>query len=86
MIGFRNKATGRIGAWRFQNPAVRDQSGAIRHEASPRIVFDDGLAAYDLACNGYGIVWAPAWLALEDVRSGRVTERVNDFDASFCLI
>ena len=37
-------------------------------------MFDDGAAAYDMACNGHGIVWAPEWLALDDLRDGRVVE------------
>ena len=82
LIGFRNSATGRVGAWRFQDPTASDEGGAVRHDAQARIVFDpharivfdDGSTAYDMACSGYGIVWAPEWLALDDVRRGRVVE------------
>ena len=51
----------------------------MRYDASARIVFVDGCAAYDMACNGYGIVWAPEWLALADIRSGRVVEVLRDW-------
>ncbi len=74
LIGFRNAGTGRADTWRFQDPAVGGERGAVRHHASTRIMFDDGCAAYDLACSGYGIVWAPEWLALAGLRSGRVRE------------
>jgi len=86
LIGFRNRATGRASAWRFQSPAVRDQGGAMRHDANARIVLDDGSAAYDMACNGYGIVWAPEWLALGDVRSGRVVEVLKEWRSSTMLM
>lgn len=74
LIGFRNSGDGRIRAWRFQEPAVEGAGGIVRPEARARIVFDDGAAAYDMACNGHGIVWAPEWLALDDLRGGRVVE------------
>ena len=74
LIGFRNGSTGRADAWRFQDPAIGGTHGIVRHEASFRIVFDDGCAAYDMACGGYGIVWAPEWLALAVLRSGRMRE------------
>ncbi len=86
LIGFRNSATGRMGAWRFQNPAVGGESGAVRHDADARIVFDDGSAAYDMACNGYGIVWAPEWLALGDVRRGRVVEVLKEWRSGEMLM
>ena len=79
LVGFRNRATGRMGAWRFQSPAAGGESGAVRHDAHARIVFDDGSAAYDMACNGYGIVWAPEWLALSDVRRGRLVEVLREW-------
>ena len=74
LIGFRNSGSSRVGAWRFQRPGAGEESGMVRYDADARIVFDDGSAAYDMACNGYGIVWAPEWLALGDVHSGRVVE------------
>ena len=86
LIGFRNSASGRVGAWRFQDPLARDESGTLRHDADARIVFDDGSAAYDMACNGYGIVWAPEWLALDDVRHGRVVEVLREWRSSEMLI
>ncbi len=58
----------------------------MRHDANARIVFDDGSAAYDMACNGYGIVWAPEWLALGDVSSGRVVEVLKEWRSSTMLM
>lgn len=86
LIGFRNSGNGRVGTWRFQDPAVGGEGGAVRYDARARIVFDDGSAAYDMACNGYGIVWAPEWLALGDVRSGRVVEVLKGWRASEMLM
>ena len=79
LIGFRNSATGRIGAWRFHNPIARGKSGAVLHDADARIVFDDGSLAYGMACQGHGIVWAPQWLALSDERQGRVVEVLKEW-------
>jgi len=75
-----------VGTWRFQDPAVSGEGGAVRRDVRARIVFDDGSAAYDMACNGYGIVWAPEWLALEDVRSGRVVEVLKGWRSSEMLM
>ena len=86
LIGFLNSATVRVGAWRFQRPGDDDESGMVRHDANARIVFDDGSAAYDVACNGYGIVWAPEWLALGDVRSGRVVEVLREWRSAEMLM
>ena len=86
LIGFRNSATGRVGAWRFQDPAARGEGGAVRHDAQARIVSDDGSAAYDMACSGYGIVWAPEWLALDDVRRGRVVEVLREWRSGEMLM
>ncbi len=74
LIGFRNGGDGRVRVWRFQDPAVEGAGGVVRHDARARIVFDDGAAAYDMACQGHGIVWAPEWLALGDLGRGRVVE------------
>lgn len=86
LVGFRNRGNGRVGAWRFQNPAVGDESGAVRYDAQSRLVFDDGSAAYEMAGNGYGIVWAPEWLALDDLRSGRVVEVLKAWRSSEMLM
>ena len=86
LVGFRNSATGRLGAWHFQNRAAGGESGVVHHDADARIVFDDGSAAYDMACNGYGIVWAPEWLALGDVRRGRVVEVLRDWRSGEMLM
>jgi DNA-binding transcriptional LysR family regulator len=73
-VGFRNGGTGRVSAWHFRDPTAGEGGGAVRYDAPPRLIFDDGSAAYDMARNGYGIVWAPEWLALDDLRDGRVVE------------
>ena len=86
LIGFRNSGNGLVGAWRFQNPAARDEGGIVRHDPHARIVFDDGSAAYDMACNGYGIVWAPEWLALADLRRGRVVEVLKEWRSGAMLM
>ncbi len=86
LVGFRNSATGRMAAWRFQNPTARGEGAAVCHDADARIVFDDGSAAYDMACNGYGIVWAPEWLALGDVRHGRVIEVLKEWRSGEMLM
>ncbi len=86
LIGFRNSGNGQVGAWRFHDPAIAGEGGAVRHDARARIVFDDGCAAYDMACNGHGIVWAPEWLALSDVRSGRVVEVLQDWRSGEMLM
>ena len=85
LVGFRDSG-GRVGAWRFHDPAAGGGGGAVRHDARARIVFDDGSAAYELACNGHGIVWAPEWLALGDVRSGRVVEVLKKWRSSEMLM
>ena len=82
LISFRNSSDGRVSAWRFQHPVVDGESGLIRLEAHSRIVFNDGSAAYDMARNGYGIVWAPEWMALDDLRSGRVVEVLKTWRSS----
>ncbi len=79
LIGFRNSGSGRVDAWRFQRPGVSGEVGAVRHDADARVVFDDGASAYELACRGFGIVWAPQWLALDDLRRGRVVEVLQDW-------
>ena len=79
LIGFRNGGSGRVGAWRFRDPASGNKVEALRRETDAQIVFDDGSAAYDLAGNGHGIVWAPEWLARDDLRSGRVVEVLREW-------
>ncbi len=102
LIGFRNSGDGRVVAWRFQDPAAGGEGGAVRHDAQARVVFDprarvvfdprarvvfdDGPAAYGMACNGYGIVWAPEWLALGDVRRGRVVEVLREWRSGEMLM
>ena len=74
LIGFRNSGNGRVGIWTFHDPDMPDKTGILRYDAQARITFDDGAAAYDLARSGYGIVWAPEWLAIGDLRCGRIVE------------
>lgn len=54
----------------------------VRYDAQSRLIFDDGSAAYDMACHGYGIVWAPEWLARDGLRRGRVVEVLKACRAS----
>ena len=86
LVGFRHGGNGRVGAWRFQDPAIGGESGMVRYDAQPRLIFDDGSAAYDTACHGCGIVWAPEWLALDDLRGGRVVEVLRAWRSSKVLM
>ena len=86
LIGFRNSGTGRTTVWRFQDPSIRDERGSVSHDARARIVFDDGVTAYDMARNGQGIVVAPEWLALDDLRQGRVVEVLRDWRSTKMLM
>ena len=74
LIGFRNAGDGRTRTWRFQDPGVAGAAGTVRSDTRARIVFDDGAAAYDMARGGHGIVWAPQWLALDDLGRGNMVE------------
>lgn len=79
LIGFRNAGEGRMGAWHFQDSSLESAKGIIRYEADARVVFDDGASAYELARGGHGLVWAPEWLALDDLHSGRVVEVLREW-------
>lgn len=79
LISFRNTREGRVSAWRFQDPSVVGAEGIVRYEADARIVFDDGASAYDMARSGHGFVRAPEWLALDDLREGRVIEVLREW-------
>jgi len=72
LIGFRNSGTGRLEAWRFRSTVRGSEDATARHEPDARMIFDDALTAWDMARNSHGIAWAPAWLALDDLRRGRV--------------
>lgn len=86
LIGFRNSGDGRVGAWQFQNPGVEGDRGMVRFEAAARITFDDGGAAYAMASEGHGVVWAPEWLAINDLRSGRMIEVLASWRSSEMLL
>ncbi|WP_339652074.1 LysR family transcriptional regulator [Halopseudomonas pelagia] len=70
-IGFRNRATGQIDSWNFKSPTDQKE---IRYIPKPKYVFDDGESAWSMVRDGFGVAWAPRWLGLEDLRSGRVVE------------
>ncbi|WP_413742152.1 LysR family transcriptional regulator [Sodalis sp. RH15] len=81
LIGFRNKATGQIDNWHFTSPATGDD---VRHIPRAEHVFDDGEMVWEMVRAGFGICWAPSWLGLDDLRSGRVVEILKEWrtDAS----
>ena len=74
LLGFRIGSSERAGAWYFRPPVAGQDNGERRLEVEPPIVFDDGCAAYDLAAAGHGLVWAPEWLAQDDLRLERMVE------------
>ena len=74
LIGFRSNSKQPCLNWMFRNPASVGKPVILSGDARFRIVFDDGPAADDMAARGHGIVWAPQWLALEDLRHGRIFE------------
>ena len=86
LIGFRNRATGRMSRWRFRDPAAGLQAVPVSLDASPRMVFDDGAAAYDMALTGHGVVLAPEWLAVDDLAKGRIVEVLRTWRADEVLI
>lgn len=78
LIGYRNKTTGQIDTWQFVDP----QDGcAHRYVPRTRHVFDDGQTAWSILRAGFGIGWAPAWLGLDDLRSGHVVEVLRGWRA-----
>jgi len=79
LIGFRNSGTGRLEAWRFRSTVRGSEDATARHEPDARMIFDDALTAWDMARNSHGIAWAPAWLALDDLRRGRVVEVLKEW-------
>ncbi len=72
LVGFRGN--GRVAPWRLRDPATGSDAATLLREADAAIVFDDGPTAYDFARRGCGIVWAPEWLARDDLRDGRIVE------------
>ena len=79
LIGFGADQKGRAGSWRFRSPVSGEDAGRLGIDVKAPIVFDDGSAAYDMAVAGHGLVWAPEWLASEDLRLGRVVEVLEDW-------
>lgn len=75
-VGFRNKATGQILTWRFAGP---EGEAGVRLTPKAKHVFDDAESAWSMVRDGFGIGWAPAWLGLDDLRSGRVVEVLRDW-------
>ena len=71
LIGFRNRSSGQIDNWHYTSP---HDGITLRHVPRAKHVFDDGEAAWSFARSGFGIAWTPAWLGLDDLRSGRVVE------------
>lgn len=76
LIGFRSKATGQVDSWRFTSPA--DQR-SFHYVPRARHIFDDGETAWSMIRAGFGIGWAPSWLGLDDLRSGKVVEIFRDW-------
>lgn len=79
LLGFRMGRSGRAGPWRFRAPHGGEDRGRFSIDVNAAIVFDDGSAAYDMAAAGHGLVWAPEWLASEDLEIGRVVEILADW-------
>ena len=77
LLGFG--AGGRARAWRFRSPAKEGWGDHFTIDVKTRIVFDDGCAAYEMAVAGHGLVWAPEWLAREDVEAERIAEVLADW-------
>ncbi len=77
-IAFRNPASGRVVSWQFREPGRANGSGIHRHVPQGRLVFDDGDAGWAMVRAGLGISWAPTWLGLDDLRTGRVIEIMPD--------
>lgn len=70
LIGFRNRATGIVMPWMFTRP----DGEIVRHVPRTRLVVDDGTGGWTMLREGVGLTWAPTWLGLDDLRSGRVVE------------
>ena len=79
LLGFRTDRSGRACVWRFRSVAEGTEDDEIHLDVNTPVVFDDGCAAYDMAVAGHGLVWAPEWLASEDLRLGRMVEVLRDW-------
>ena len=78
LLGFRTNGSERAGAWRFRS-STPGEGSQLSLDIDAQVVFDDGCAAYDMAASGHGIVWAPEWLASDDLRLGRMAEVMTDW-------
>ena len=73
-VSFLNAATGRLHNWEFAAPGAHGIDDSYRHRPDAKLVLNDGTAAWNMITAGFGIGWAPAWLGMDDLRSGRVVE------------
>lgn len=76
-IVFRNKGNGQLLNWQFRSPAADQRQ--VRIQPNTHMIVDDGAAAWTLVRQGFGLTWAPGWLGLDDLRSGRVVEVMSDW-------
>ena len=79
LLGFRTGPSGRASQWQFRSSPASEQGNLLSIDVNGPIVFDDGSAAYDMAVAGHGLVWAPEWLAREDLNFGSVVEVLADW-------
>ena len=77
LIGFLNRATGRVQPWRFRSPHRAGEG--FRLMPAGRVIADDAISAWDLALLGQGVAWGPYWLAADDLRAGRIVEIFRDW-------
>jgi DNA-binding transcriptional LysR family regulator len=76
LVGFRNRVSGQLDGWRFRDPS---NGATVRHQPRARHVFDDPEAAWNMICAGLGVGYAPAWVGIEDWRSGGVVELLREW-------
>ncbi len=77
-VTFLNAASGQVHCWEFRAPDGAD-TARYRHHPDTKLVLNDGTAAWSMIVAGFGIGWAPSWLAAGDLRSGRVVEVLRDW-------
>ena len=77
-VTFLNAGTGRVQWWKFHSPNAAD-AAVYRHQPDTKLVVNDGTTAWSMVIAGFGIGWAPSWLAAGDLRSGRVVEVLRDW-------
>jgi DNA-binding transcriptional LysR family regulator len=91
LIGFRNTKTGAVRPWRFRISGIINVNDQVqlRPLFQPRIVIDDGDAAWRAALNGAGIAMAPLWLAADALIAGQMIEVLRDWrgeDTQFSIV